>query len=185
MGEESLRGLLDELAARTASPGGGSAAAWACALAAALTEMAARFASGELEGAAARAGELRERALELERRERRAYQPVLEASRALREDPERTARLRAALSGAAEPPLELARVAAEVAELAGQVCRAGNPNLRGDAITAVLLAEAVCGAAGTLVRINLGHEPEDPRRYEAYELGRRALSAREQALRPG
>jgi methenyltetrahydrofolate cyclohydrolase len=185
MGEASLAALLDDLAARTASPGGGSAAAYACALAAALTERAASFAAEELAGTGARARELRERALELERRERHAYGPVLEASRSSREDPERGARLRAALSGAAEPPLELARIAAEVAELAAQASRDGNPNLRGDAITAVLLAEAVCAAAGTLVRINLGHEPEDPRRYEAYELGRRALTAREQALRSG
>jgi formiminotetrahydrofolate cyclodeaminase len=172
--DQSLGELLDGVAARTAAPGGGTAAASACALAAALAEMAARFAPDGMAAEAARAAELREQSLELAERELRAYEPVLEALRSSPDDPR-----------AADSPLALARVAAELAELAVSVSRRGNPSLRGDAITAVLLAEAACGAAATLVRINLSGQPEDVRRYEAYDLGRRALSAREEVRLPG
>jgi formiminotetrahydrofolate cyclodeaminase len=183
--DQSLGELLDGVAARTAAPGGGTAAASACALAAALAEMAARFAPDGMAAEAARAAELREQSLELAERELRAYEPVLEALRSSPDDPGREDRLRAARSRAADPPLALARVAAELAELAVSVSRRGNPRVRGDAITAVLLAEAACGAAATLVRINLSGQPEDVRRYEAYDLGRRALSAREEVRLPG
>jgi methenyltetrahydrofolate cyclohydrolase len=43
MDQGSFAELLDRLAARTPAPGGGAAAAWACALAAGLVEMAASF----------------------------------------------------------------------------------------------------------------------------------------------
>jgi methenyltetrahydrofolate cyclohydrolase len=181
----SVTQLVDAVAARTAAPGGGSAAACGCALAAGLVEMAARFGSGELEAEGARAAELRTRALELAEVELRAYEPVLEALRLPSEDPERADLLRAARSRAADSPLELARVAAEVAELGSRARVSGSPHLHGDAVTAVLLAEAACRAAVELVRINLGEETDDSRRYEAYDLGRRALSAREESLRCG
>ena len=59
----TLDGFLADVAARTAAPGGGAGAAVACALGAALTEMAARFA--ELDEAAAAAAGLRARGLAL------------------------------------------------------------------------------------------------------------------------
>lgn len=185
MRDWSVSKLLDAVAARTASPGAGAAAAWVCALAAGLVEMAARFAPDRLSGARARAAELRERALELAEVELEAYEPVLEALRLPRDDPRREERLRAARSRAADSPLALAAVAAEVAELASDAAAGGSPELRGEATTAVLLAEAACGAAATLVRINLAEEPDDVRRYEAYDLGRRAFSAREITLGSG
>jgi formiminotetrahydrofolate cyclodeaminase len=183
--DHSLEELLDGVAARTAAPGGGTAAASACALAAALVEMAASFAPDGMAAEAARAAELRTQSLQLAEQELHAYDPVLEALRSPPEDPEREDRLRAARSRATDSPLALARVAAEVAELGSSVSQRGNPRLRGDAVTAVLLAEAACGAAATLVRINLCGQPQDVRRYEAYDLGRRALSAREEVLLPG
>ena len=185
MPHQSLGELLDGVAARTAAPGGGSVAATTCALAAALVEMTASFAPDRLGAEGTRAAELREQSLQLAERELHAYAPVLEALRLPPEDPRREDRLRAARSSAADSPLALARLGAELAELAAHASHSGNPSLRGDAITAVLLAEAACGAAATLVRINLSGQPEDSRRYEAYELGRRALSAREEVLRSG
>jgi methenyltetrahydrofolate cyclohydrolase len=61
--QRPLRDLLNDLAARTPTPGGGTSAAWATAIAAALVEMAAAFADDA--EAAARAAELRMRAMEL------------------------------------------------------------------------------------------------------------------------
>jgi formiminotetrahydrofolate cyclodeaminase len=165
--ERSLSDLLDELAAQTPAPGGGSSAAWATAIAAALTEMAARFTPG---ASPERASELRVHALELAERELSAYAPVLEASRLPKDDPSRAERLSKALSDAADSPLEIARTAAEVAELARELAQNGNRTLEGDANTGAELASAACRAAARLVEINLQRTPDDPRLVEARQL---------------
>jgi methenyltetrahydrofolate cyclohydrolase len=157
--------LLDDLADRTPAPGGGSAAAWATAIAAALVEMAAAFSDREVPA-------LREQALALAERELSAYGPVLEAARLPKEDPERRARLDQALSEAADSPLEIARLAAQVEELARDLVAHGNRTLEGDAGTAAELAGAARRAAARLVEINLSARPDDPRAAEAKQLRR-------------
>ncbi|MGH2949557.1 MAG: cyclodeaminase/cyclohydrolase family protein, partial [Solirubrobacteraceae bacterium] len=134
----SLEELLEAVAERTPAPGGGAAAAWACALAASLAEMA-----GE-----ERAAPLRALALELAERDMRAYAPVLEAQRS-GSDPS------AALSAAADSTIAIARAAAEVAGLAEKAATSGRQALRGDAVTGALLAEAACSAAVRLTELNL------------------------------
>jgi formiminotetrahydrofolate cyclodeaminase len=140
--------------------------------------MAASFAPDRSE-TAERAAPLRARALELAEVELHAYKPVLEALRLPRDDPGRADRVSAALAAASASPLEVARIGAEVAELAADLARAGNPNLVGDAIAAALLAEAAVQAAARLVAINLTDGVEVA---EAEALARRALAAREAAL---
>jgi methenyltetrahydrofolate cyclohydrolase len=150
----------------------------ATALAAALVEMAANFADGR-DDAFARAGELRTRALELAEIELHAYEPVLEALRLPRGDPERADRVSAAQTEASKSPLEIARIAADLAELAADLAQGGNPNLSGDAIAGALLAEAAAQAAARLVAINLS---EGPVVEEAAEHAARAGAARDRAL---
>jgi methenyltetrahydrofolate cyclohydrolase len=140
--------------------------------------MAAAF-TPERESVARRAGELRARALELAEIELHAYEPVLEALRLPRDDPARAGRVQDARDAASQSPLEVARVGAELAELAGDLIRTGNQNLAGDAIAGALLAEASAQAAARLVAINL---TEGAAVSEATELARRALEAREKAL---
>jgi formiminotetrahydrofolate cyclodeaminase len=140
--------------------------------------MVANFSPGR-EDAFARAGALRTRALELAEIELHAYEPVLEALRLPREDPDRSRRVDEARSAASESPLEVARVAAEVAELAAHIARAGNPNLAGDAIAGALLAEAAAQAAARLVAINLDRGAMVD---EALQSARRAAAARQAAL---
>jgi formiminotetrahydrofolate cyclodeaminase len=67
------------------------------------------------------------------------------------------------LHGAATVPLEIAEVAAQVGQLATGVAADGNPNLRGDAVTAAYLAEASARSAAALVDVNvrLGSLPAD------------------------
>jgi formiminotetrahydrofolate cyclodeaminase len=170
--------LLDAVAARTPAPGGGTAAAWAAALAASLVEMAANFSEGA-DASFERAGRLRTRALELAEVELHAYEPVLEALRLPRENPERAARVDAARTEASRSSLEITRVGAELTELAGELAHTGNPNLSGDALAAALLAEAAAQAAARLVAINL---TEGPAVEESSQLAQRALAARERAL---
>lgn len=181
LADHSVRELLDAVGARTPVPGGGASAALAGALGAGLVEMAARFTAGR-EDVAGEAGALRARLLELGERELSAYEPVLEALALDAGDPDREARLLAALSDAADSPLEIARAAAVVAALGAELAVSGNTNLTGDAITGVALAEAACCAAARLTEINLARVPSDPRLDEAAELTRQASAARAKAL---
>lgn len=151
------------MAARTAAPGGGSVAAVVAAFAAALTEMAARYAAEE--EAATRAGALRARFLELAQEDAEAYAAVLGAQGEERQQ---------ALSRAADVPLDLAESAVEVTELANRLAAGGNPSLRGDAMTAALLAAAAAKAAANLVEINLADRPEDERVARARTAAKRA-----------
>jgi formiminotetrahydrofolate cyclodeaminase len=56
---------------------------------------------------------------------------------------------------ATEVPLEVGDIAAEVAGMAARVVRDGNPNLRGDAATGILLAEAGTRSTALLVQLNV------------------------------
>ncbi len=129
-----------------------------------------------------RAARLREELVGLAERELHAFEPVLDAIRLPRAQPGRDARVAAALSEAAESPLGIARAAAEVAELGAELVATGARRLVGDAVTAALLAEASCVAAGRLVEINLESVAGDPRRSEVSELAAAAAGARERAL---
>jgi formiminotetrahydrofolate cyclodeaminase len=160
--DQPVRGFLDDLAARTAAPGGGGAAAVTGALAAGLVAMSARFSVGRLPGAgdlAEAADELRRRAADLVDLDARAYQAVLEL------------RTREAQHGAAVVPLEIAEIGARVAAMAVRVAEAGNPNLRGDAVTGAVLAAASARSAAALVDINVSLGKLEP------ELSRRAAQA--------
>jgi formiminotetrahydrofolate cyclodeaminase len=165
--EIPLGELLDLVAAKSAAPGGGSAAAVAAALAAGLSAMAARFSVEwpEASGAAAQAEALRSRAGPLAQSDADAYARALAVLREPGEgDPEaRDARIGEALSQAAEVPLEIAEVAADVAALAAEVAERCNPNLRGDAAAAAVLAEAAARISANLVTINLTMQEEDER----------------------
>jgi len=75
----------------------------------------------------------------------------------------------------------VAEIGTQVAALALAVAAEGNPNVRGDAIAAALLAAAGSRAAAALVRINLAEAGSDarPARAErlAAEAGRLAAEA--------
>ena len=175
LADSSLAALLADVAAATPAPGGGSSAAVACALAAALVEMSAGAPGG-------RAAELRARALELAQADLGSYAPVLAALRLPADDPERPERLRAALSEASETPLAVAQAGCEVAELAAELARGGRRSLEGDATAGALLAEAATRAAVRLVELNLAGEPGDERLRIAADCAARAWAARTRAL---
>jgi formiminotetrahydrofolate cyclodeaminase len=178
--DEPVRDFLDQLAARTPAPGGGGAAAITGAMAAGLVAMAARFSARQLPGAgevADQADKLRLMAAQLADMDARAYATVLDVFRR-RGDADQgweaqgwEAQRREALLAAAHVPLEIAGIGARVARLAVRVAEAGNPNLRGDAVTGALLAAASARSAASLVDINVGLGGLDA------ELSRRAAQA--------
>src|SRR5919197_1132935 len=148
LADRPLGQLLDEVADQSPSPGGGSSCAVACALAAGLVQMAAGFTLAHDEYAAlhermtavrARAAELRADAVALAERELHVYGAVLDALRLPEDEPGRAERVDAALSDATDSPLAIARVGAEVAELAAEAASTGNRHLRGDAMVGALL----------------------------------------------
>ena len=171
--------FLDLVAAGDPAPGGGSVAAVSVALAAGLSSMAARLSTKQLAdapGLAERTEGLRERVAPLARADALAYGRVLVAQRAADDD---DGRVRAALSEAADVPLAIAEAGAQVARIAARLASDGNPNLKGDALCALLLADAGVRAAVRLVEINLSGE--DGRLERARELVETAASARRSA----
>ena len=156
--DEPVGQFLDQVAARTPAPGGGGAAAMTGALAAGLVAMAARFSTAQVPDAgeiADRADRLRHRAAELVDEDAQAYGRVLDALALPRDAAGRDQQVRAALDRAAAVPEEMTQLGAQVAELAARLAVAGNPNLRGDSISAALLAEASARSAAALVDINV------------------------------
>ena len=146
--------FLDAVAARAPAPAAGACAAITAAAAAALAAKAARFSPGELGELAADAERLRAEVVPLADTDGEAYGAVLAALRLPPSDPDRQERLATAVAAATEIPLRIARIGAEVATLAGRLEREGNPNLRGDAQAAALLADGATQAAVALVQIN-------------------------------
>ena len=163
--DEPVRGFLDQLAARTPTPGGGGAAAVTGAMAAGLVAMAARFSATRLPDAgelADQADELRRRLAQLAEEDAQAYAAVLEALRLPRDASEREVQRQEALLGAALVPLEIAGIGARVALMAARLAETGNPNLRGDAVTGAVLAAASARSAASLVDINVELGGLDP-----------------------
>ena len=167
-GGESLSGFVASVASSNPVPGGGSVAAHAGALAAALAEMVAGLTIGKKKYAAVDA-EMKEAALNavslgnnlasLVKRDAEAYSLVSEAYKLPKEPADAAARrsetVTNALLKAAEVPLETARASVEVAQIAALVAEKGNANAVTDAGVAALLAEAACKGAAYNVRVNV------------------------------
>ena len=166
-GERGLSGYLDEVAAGTPAPGGGSVAAVVGALAAALGEMVANLTLGREKYAAAdatlrpardRLTALRASLLEGAAADEAAYQTYRDAATLPRtsegEKTTRTDAMQRALIAATDVPLGIARAAHEVAEILEAVAREGNPHVRSDAALGALLAEAALRGALLNVRGN-------------------------------
>ena len=166
--EETLTGWLDALAAPTAAPAGGAAAAFAGALGAALVEMVAgltgareRYASAHELAAhvGERARQLRGRMLTLAGRDAAAFEEfgrALALPRGTPDERDRRARARAgAFREGAAVQLELLGQLGEAAELGLEIAERGLAGALGDAATAVFLAAGAARSASWSVRSNL------------------------------
>jgi formiminotetrahydrofolate cyclodeaminase len=170
-----LPALLEELAAPREVPGAGSALAAALAAAAAVVQMAARLSPGswaDAAGVAAQAEALRERALQLVDEDAEAYRLALEArATADKAKPEqRDWTLGQITAAAAEPPLSLVRLGADLAELCAAAAGRVEPRVHADVTAAAALAAAVARGARALVAANLTALSGDPRVEEADRL---------------
>jgi formiminotetrahydrofolate cyclodeaminase len=188
--EKTLAGFLDEVAAETPAPGGGSAAAVVVSMAAGLVAMVARISGKQWDGAGgavAQAEALRARVTPLAQEDAEAYETVLTALRMPKDlEPEvRNNLIGDALSRAADVPLRIAEAAADVAELAADAAECGNPTPRADAVAAAILAEAAACVCANFVAINLATTETDERIGRARELEHLAHRAVVRALAAG
>jgi len=177
----SLDGWIDELAGGSPVPGGGSAAALAGALGAALVAMVARLTIGRkaYPDAQTRATEILAEADRLRGELRRlvdedalAYTAVSQAYKIPKDDPTRPRAVDDALVGAARTPAEVAKRAARVLILAKDIERIGNKNAVSDARVAGALARTAIEGAVENIKVNVA-AMEDP------ELGRELLAQAE------
>jgi glutamate formiminotransferase/formiminotetrahydrofolate cyclodeaminase len=164
----TLASFFEQVAAATPTPGGGTVAAIAGALAACLATMVANLSIGKkkyaqhadaLTGAKHDAERLRGELVALGRRDGEAFDAVLKAGRLPQGNAEQTAARDQALTlaglEAARVPLATAGACLAVLDLATLVAKYGNVNAITDAGTAGLLARAAGEGALLNVEINL------------------------------
>jgi glutamate formiminotransferase/formiminotetrahydrofolate cyclodeaminase len=197
-GGAARQAFLNELADGTPTPGGGSAAAYAGAMAASLVGMVARLTIGKKKYAAVearmkaiadQADGLRASLSAAVERDAQAFEGVLAATRLPKEtDAEKAARqaaLERATIQAASVPLDVALQAVEVIQLAAEAAETGNANAISDAISAAAMARAGLKAAAANVRVNAAalHDTSTARPWlkELDELEARATSAEARA----
>jgi len=156
--------FIEQLAAPTATPGGGSAAAAAGAMAAGLAGMVAAMSRGkkaymqyeaQLSEAMARLATLREELKAAIDGDAEAYNIVMKAYKAAKESADGGRGTNAALQHATSVPLGVAESAAEVARMAAGLRTMTSPNMKSDLTTALALAKAALEGALANVAINL------------------------------
>jgi glutamate formiminotransferase / formiminotetrahydrofolate cyclodeaminase len=157
--------FIEQLAAPTAVPGGGSASAASGAMAAGLAAMVASMSRGkkayaqfesQLGEALARLGTLREELKAAIDADAEAYDAVRKAYKAAKESAGDAGRqIAAALEQAAAVPLGVAEKSAEVERIAEALKPLTNPSMASDLTTAIALARAAMAGAIANVEINL------------------------------
>jgi glutamate formiminotransferase/formiminotetrahydrofolate cyclodeaminase len=164
--------FLDALAAGSATPGGGSAAAFSGAAAASLVSMVARLTIGKkkyaeventMQSILTQAEALRNDLTLSIQLDASAFQNVMTAYKLPKDTPEqlelRQKSIEQATLLATQAPLGVAHKSLRVLELAEQVIRHGNISALSDAATATALARAAFNGAGYNIRINTSQLP--------------------------
>ncbi|MBN1669179.1 MAG: glutamate formimidoyltransferase [Anaerolineales bacterium] len=166
--------FLSALADSAPTPGGGSAAAYAGAMAAALAGMVARVTIDKpkyepvrkvMQALQAEADLLREALRSAVIADAAAFEAVMQAYRLPKEnDVQKQARQQAieqATLEAARVPLETAQKSLQAMQLAVQAARLGNTNAISDAASGAALAQAALAGSALNVRINLSGLPAE------------------------
>ena len=162
--------FIEQLAAPTATPGGGSAAAAAGAMAAALAAMVATMSRGkkaylqyeaQLSEAIAKLSHLREELESAIDADAESYNIVMKAYKSAKEAANGRAAIGNALKQATSVPLGVAEKVFEVENIARNLQPITNPNMKSDLITAIALSKAALEGALANVEINLDSLQKD------------------------
>lgn len=160
----TFRELLDEIAAKSPTPGGGAVAAITAALAAALAQMVVNYSIGKKSLAAHDLSNLTilqgldetgRAALRLAQEDAEAYGRLNELWKLPEADPARQSAMPAAVEGAIQPPREMVAKSLEMLRDLEKLVKTTNPHLKSDLAIAALLANAAAQAAAWNVRINI------------------------------
>ncbi|MGZ4822126.1 MAG: cyclodeaminase/cyclohydrolase family protein, partial [Terriglobales bacterium] len=156
--------FVEQLAAPTATPGGGSASAAAGAMAAGLAHMVASMSRGkknylpyerELSDAIARLSQLREELKSAIDADAASYDAVVKAYKAAKDSARKNGAVNAALRNATNVPLAVAERAREVSRITESLRGMTNPRMASDLTVAKALATAAMEGAIANVEINL------------------------------
>jgi formiminotetrahydrofolate cyclodeaminase len=166
--QKTVAGFLDELASSSPAPGGGSVAALAGALGAALTSMVCNLTigkkkyadvEGEIKTIVRQSEQLRKTFTRLIDRDTEAFNKVMEAYGLPKETDDqkalRSAAVEAATKEAALVPLEVMKHIIDSLALAKAVAERGNANSVSDAGVSTLMLNAGAEGAALNVMINL------------------------------
>ena len=185
--------FIEQLAAPTATPGGGSAAAASGAMAAGLASMVASMSRGkkaylqhesQLSEAIARLSHLREELKSAIDADAESYNVVMKAYKSAKESDGNAeandggAAISSALKQATSVPLGVAEKVVEVSEIATKLKPITNPNMKSDLTTAIALAKAALEGALANVEINLDSLKKDSPKDDGFvaETRKRALT---------
>ncbi len=160
--------FIEELAAPTATPGGGSAAAYAGAMGAGLVAMVAGLTTGkkkyadveaQMQAIRVMAESCRKELTHAVEDDSGAFEAVMGAFKLPKETEEqqtkRNAAIQVATFNAARVPLRVAKDAVKVMELACKCAREGNINAISDSMSGFAMSRAALTAASYNVKINL------------------------------
>jgi formiminotetrahydrofolate cyclodeaminase len=167
MRDQQVGAWLDELASAAPAPGGGAAAALSASAGASLIAMVCNLTIGKpryaafddvMTAALARAEQIRQAALDLAEEDARAFDAVIAAYRLPKgTDAEAATRRQAvqqATAGAAEVPLRVAGLAADVIVLAEEILPGANASVLSDVAVAASMARAALDSSMVNVEIN-------------------------------
>ncbi|MCI0366048.1 MAG: cyclodeaminase/cyclohydrolase family protein [Phycisphaerales bacterium] len=159
----TIRDLLDAIAAKSPTPGGGAVASFTAALAAALAQMVINYSVGKRSLAEHDAlhlealhtlGDLSNRAIELAEQDARAYAHLNEIAKLDKKDDRRRRDYPAAVAAAIDAPKSVVDLSLQMLELMKSLLGTTNPHLKSDLAIAAVLANAAARAAAWNVRIN-------------------------------
>jgi methenyltetrahydrofolate cyclohydrolase len=178
--DSTVEEFLAQVAASTATPGGGSVSALAGALSVALSRMVAGLARGKkgYEGVERELAEIEARGQAIQARlealieeDSRAYEDVIAAIRLPKDSDQdkeaRVAAMQAAYRKATEVPLETMERCIEALELAEAAVKKGNRSATTDAAMAILLAESAIRGASLNCAVNLASIRDESFRSQA------------------
>lgn len=162
--QQTIQSFLDDLAAKTPSPGGGAVTSLVAAIAASLAEMVLAFSRNKKslaqhahlhDNTAQRLAQARALLLQLAEADEQAYAQLNTLLKLPPEDPTRTAQLLPTALQATQIPLSVMAACAELLRLFEQLAPASNRFLLSDLAISAILTEAAARAAAWNVRANL------------------------------
>ncbi len=169
--DQTIAEFLNNLSAKSPTPGGGCASALAGAMAASLVSMYCEFTLGkkkykdveqEIQSAHELAQNKYRELLDLCQKDIDAFNMVV----ASRKDQEK---YQLAIKEATKVPLRIAEISLDIYLTASEICFLGNQNLRSDIQVAIFLARASILGALANVTVNLDEILDEQFRKEIYE----------------